>query len=133
MGKEHAVSDPIAAKVRLISAELGKVNVDWLIKIQHGAFIHQHASRRSSQHLGDGGQIEDSAGINGPRAARISEMTETRQTDQLAFVRDGRRRAGKRMVGDAGAQDIKRTLEPYVLSGEFARYLAVSNLVQRCP
>ena len=60
-------------------------------------------------------------------------MTEARQAYEFALVRDCRGSAGKCVLGDAGAQNVKRALEPGGLGVKITRYQAVSNLVQRRP
>ena len=60
-------------------------------------------------------------------------MPEAGKADELALMGDGGDCAGERMLGDAGAQNVKRAPESNGLCGEIARYQAVSNLVQMCP
>jgi hypothetical protein len=85
------------------------------------AFVHQHEACGGGDDLGDGGKVKDGIGINGPGTARISEMPEAGKADQLALMGDGGDSAGERMLGDAGAKNAKRAMEPSGLSGQVSR------------
>jgi hypothetical protein len=48
-------------------------------------------------------------------------MPEAGKADQLALMGDGGDSARKRMLGDAGAKNAQRAMEPCGLSGQVSR------------
>ena len=116
---------------RAAVGESGQKIGQWLIELEQAAIIQDHAGGGCRNDLGDRCEIEDCFSGHGRRCGVVSEMPEALVRDQLSLVGNGDGRAGKSPLVNAGAQDVKGTLELAVLLAERMGQRAVGTLVQK--
>jgi hypothetical protein len=80
--------------------------------------VQDHASSGCGKGLGDRCQIVDGIGFDGGSIGRICKAPQTFQGNEFSLMSNGNGSAGECSLIDAGAQDIKGTVELLLLATE---------------
>ena len=95
--------------------EFGQKIDQWLVELEQAAIVQDHAGGGCRNDLGDGGEIVDRFSGHRRRCGVISEMPEALVRDELSLMGDGDGCSGESALVDAGAKNVKGTLELFVL------------------
>ena len=121
----------VSSEPAIFGGKFGQKFDDRLIELEQAAIIQDHAGGGRRNDFGDRGEIVDRFSRNGRRRGIVSEMPEAFVRDQLSLMGDGDGCARKSALVDAGAKEVKGTLELFVLMAERLGQRAVGTLVQK--